>query len=70
MHSYGGFDPWGENISGGTLGPEWRALIPGVETEAVKLWVHIGTTCICIESHGVALESHWGYVMFSFICKL
>ena len=28
----------------------------GFEIEAVKLWVHIGTTCI--ESHGVALESH------------
>ena len=26
----------------------------------MKLRVHIGTTCICIESHGVALESHLG----------
>ena len=32
------------------------ALILDIESGAVKLWVHIGTTCI--ESHGVALESH------------
>ena len=36
--------------------PPYYTFMVGFEIEAVKLWVHIGTTCI--ESHGVALESH------------